>query len=48
MPYKLAKRGNGWVVVTKETGKPHSKKPLPRARALAQMRALYMHMKGER
>ena len=43
MPYKLRKAPNKdlfWVV-SKETGKKHSQEPLPRARAEAQMRALY-------
>ena len=43
MPYKLRKapkRELYWVV-NKETGKKHSKDPLPKERALAQMRALY-------
>lgn len=41
MPYELRKAGKGWLVVTKGTRRAHSKKPLPRARAEAQMRALY-------
>ena len=43
MPYKLRKapsRDLYWVV-NKETGKKHSRDPLPRDRAEAQMRALY-------
>lgn len=43
MPYKLRKapgRDLYWVV-SKETGRKHSKEPLPKARAEAQMRALY-------
>ena len=43
MPYhlrKAPKRDLYWVV-NKETGKKHSKEPLPKERALAQMRALY-------
>lgn len=43
MPYalrKAPKRDLYWVV-TKPTGEKHSKDPLPRARAEAQMRALY-------
>jgi len=43
MPFKLRKapkRDLYWVV-NKETGKKHSKDPLPKERALAQMRALY-------
>ena len=41
LPYRLQQSGSGWVVVNSETGKPKSNRPLPRARALAQMRALY-------
>ena len=43
MPYKLRKAPNRdrfWVV-SKESGMKHSEDPLPRARAEAQMRALY-------
>lgn len=43
MPYELKKkRGEEkfWVVSTK-SGKKHSMEPLPKARAEAQMRALY-------
>ena len=49
MPYKLRKapkRDLYWVVST-ETGKKHSKDPLPKARAEAQMRALYLAMRLE-
>jgi hypothetical protein len=45
MPWKLKKSGKGYIVVTEGTGRPHSKKPLPRARAMAQMRALYAQQK---
>ena len=41
MPYELIKKGTGYVVKNKETGKEHSKKPLPKQRAEAQMRLLY-------
>jgi hypothetical protein len=43
MPYKLRKspNANKYWVVTKSTGRKHSRKPLPKSRALAQMRALY-------
>ena len=41
MPWTLEKSGAGYYVVTKGTGRKHSKKPLPKERALAQMRALY-------
>lgn len=49
MPYKLRKapkRDLYWVV-NKETGKKHSKDPLPKERALAQMRALYASESGD-
>lgn len=49
MPYKLRKapkRELYWVV-TKGTNEKHSKEPLPRERAEAQMRALYSAMKGK-
>ena len=48
MPYKLRKapkRDLYWVVG--EDGTKHSKDPLPRARAEAQMRALYSAMRKE-
>lgn len=43
MPYKLRKAPNRdlYWVVSKETGDKHSKEPLPKPRAEAQMRALY-------
>ena len=43
MPYKLRKAPNRdlYWVVNKETGKKHSKDPLPKETAKAQMRALY-------
>lgn len=41
MPYKLQSTGGGYKVVTKATGKAHSKKPLSKERAKAQMRAIY-------
>jgi len=47
MPYKLRKAPNRdlyWVVA--EDGSKKSKEPLPRARAEAQMRALYANMAG--
>jgi hypothetical protein len=43
--YKLKAEDNGYFVITKETGRKHSKKPLPKARAEAQMRALYANVK---
>lgn len=44
MPYKLKQAGGGWIVVNSDTGRPHSKKPLSRTRAKAQMRALYANV----
>lgn len=41
MPWHLEKSGNGFKVVTNATGRSHSKKPLPKKRAQAQLRALY-------
>lgn len=43
MPYKLRKapKRNLYWVVNKDTGKKHSKDPLPKAKAQAQMKALY-------
>lgn len=41
MPYALQSSNGGWYVVNQATGKRHSAKPLPRRRAVAQMRALY-------
>lgn len=40
MPYKLLKSGNGYFVVSKDTGKRHSNNPIPKANAEAQMRLL--------
>lgn len=41
MPYEVRKKGSGYVVVNTATGKEHSKKPIPKQRAEAQMRILY-------
>jgi hypothetical protein len=48
MPYKLRKspKKEAYWVVTKSTGRKHSKAPLPKSRALAQMRALYAAENG--
>lgn len=40
MPYEIRKKGTGYVVVNTATGKEHSKKGIPKARAEAQMRLL--------
>jgi hypothetical protein len=46
MPYELQKApvGRGMFVVSKDTGRRHSNKPLPKARAIMQMRALYANV----
>ena len=41
MPYILEKHGTGYKVKNTQTGAYKSKKPLPKARAEAQMRLLY-------
>ena len=41
MPYKLLKEGRGYTVVNTSNGQRHSNKPIPKARAAAQMRLLY-------
>ena len=48
MPYSLRKapRENKYWVITKGSGRKHSKKPLPKSRAQAQMRALYAAENG--
>jgi len=40
MPYQIKPKGRGYVVVNTATGKEHSKKGIPKARAEAQMRLL--------
>ncbi|HEY6015516.1 MAG TPA: hypothetical protein VIU16_01920 [Gaiellaceae bacterium] len=41
MPYRVKKKGEGWVVVTEGTGREHSNRVLTAAVARAQLRALY-------
>jgi hypothetical protein len=41
MPYEIRKGEKGWKVFTKGTDRSHSDKPLPLARAKAQLKALY-------
>jgi hypothetical protein len=41
MPYEIRKGEKGWKVFTKGTDRSHSNKPLPLARAKAQLKALY-------
>jgi hypothetical protein len=45
MPWVIKKEGTGYVVVTKETGKKHSKKPMTKAMALKQLAALQINVK---
>lgn len=45
MPYELKKAKGGYFVITEPTGRKHSKKPLPKERAVKQLRALYLHTK---
>ena len=45
MPFELKEVGDGWKVVD-DKGREYSRNPLPRKRAVAQMRALYAKMKG--
>jgi len=47
MPYAVRKSGKGYQVVNKHTNKKYSKKPLPKARAKAQLRAIYANTHGE-
>jgi hypothetical protein len=46
VPWRLQKLGNGYVVATKATGRTHSKHPMSKAKAQAQMRALYASEKN--
>jgi hypothetical protein len=46
MPLELIKKGVGFVVKNKESGKEYSKKPIPKTRAEAQMRLLTAITKG--
>ena len=40
MPYQIVRKGTGYVVENKETGRQYSKKPQPKSRAESQMRLL--------
>ena len=40
MPWHLQKSGRGYYVVTTSTGRKHSEKPIPEAKAKAQLRIL--------
>jgi len=51
MPYALKKKDGGYVVETisgPHKGHIHEKKPIPRSRALAQIRALGIHIGKEK
>jgi len=48
MPYKLQKSGDGYYVVSKDTGRRHSKAPISRGKATAQLRAMYANVKDAR
>jgi len=45
MPYELNKTRGGFFVVKKDSKEKFSKKPLPRERAVKQLRALYFSEK---
>lgn len=42
----IRKSGSGFKVIAKSTGQPLSKKPLPRATAVAQLRAVEANKHG--
>jgi hypothetical protein len=44
MPYELRRVKGGHQIVSKDTGKVHSKKPMSKSKAKAQMRALYANV----
>jgi hypothetical protein len=44
MPYGLKKSGKGYRVVTKGSGRAHSKKAMSKGKASRQMRAMYAAM----
>ena len=48
MPYELKKVKNGYYVVSTETGKKHSKKPMTKAKAEAQLRVLLLSLPKEK
>ena len=47
MPYELKKMKNGYYVVSVETGKKHSKRPMSKAKAEAQLRILLQKQEEE-
>lgn len=48
MPYKVQKFGSGYKVVSTDTGKVHSNKPMSKEKAQAQMRAMYANVSDAR
>lgn len=44
--HPVQKRGSGYVVIAKSTGKPLSKEPMSRAKAQKQLAAVEMHKHG--
>lgn len=44
--HPIRKRGSGYVVIAKSTGKPLSKEPMSRAKAQKQLAAVEMHKHG--
>lgn len=48
MPYSVQRRGRGYKVVTKESGREHSKRPLSYEQAHRQLRALYANVPDAR
>jgi hypothetical protein len=40
MPYHIEKSGKGYYVITTSTGRKHSDKPISKAKAEGQMRAM--------
>jgi hypothetical protein len=47
VPYGIRKEKGGYKVETKTTGATHSKKPMSKSKAKAQMRAMYANTKKE-
>jgi hypothetical protein len=45
MPYHIGKVKGGYQVVSTDTGKTHSNKPMPKGRAARQLKALYANVK---
>lgn len=45
MPWALKKVKGGWVVVTQDTGRPHSNHPMTREAAVKQLAVLNVKMR---